>query len=399
MTTLDFGHGFLPRIDQGNYRALERALGPRSLFDPAPLKLPWVVLDGAWVIDHRDLFGQLKEAGTRYLVDTGAWRFQDISAQQVAKLRTLTHAPLVPWSDLSLDDFRRFVVRDLRLQARLGAGAYLLPGLIPADKDVDLSDYDRAAARAVEEVCFEQPLPAIAMIGFHTQGIENARGRLDELSGVYSAVYLQATPLDPYRDSASKLNNILELLLDAQARQLDVIAGRMGALIVPLRSLGIAAADAGMGAGESFQLSAKLRFPQRSSEERPRRMASQASRRYLRPIKRSVAPLVIDAIEAAPAASALLRCESCCRYLVPDDRIRRGREHSLITRITEAHEISMLPPSMRVERAEREWEAARRQLTAVNRALADAGQQQIKADYLENQLVVLRTAARRRDVA
>lgn len=399
MSSLDLGHGFLPRIDQSNYRALGRALGPRSLFDPAPLHLPWVLLDGAWVGDNRDLLDQLRAAGTRYLVDTAAWRFQHASAQQVAKLTALDHAPTATWSELTLDDYRRFVAEDLRLQASLGASAYFVPGLIPANKDVDLIEYDQAAASVVEQVCFEQPLPAIATIGLHTQATDIARSRLERLSGVYSAVYMQATPIDPYRDSASKLSNLVDLLMDTQASGLDVIAGRMGALTVPLRAVGIAAADAGLATGESFRLSAKLRSPARSHDDGPRKMTSQASRRYLRMIKRSVAPKVLDAIEAAPAANALLRCDSCCRFLVPDDRIRRGREHSLIARVTEAHEISSLPPSMRIERAERDWSAARRQLTAVNRALADSELPTIDTDYLDNQLTVLRAAAARRQVA
>lgn len=267
MSDLNLGHGFVPRIDQSNYRALGRALGPRSLFDPSELRLPWVLLDGTWVIDNRDLFGQLESAGTRYLIDTAAWRFQHASAQTVAKLTALDHAPAAAWFELTLDDYRRFVAHDLRLQASLGAGAYFVPGLIPSSKDEDLSAYDEIAARAVEEVCFEHPLPAIATIGFHTQGLEIVRHRLGRLSGVYSAVYLQATPVDPYRDSASKLGNIVDLLIDTQASGLDVIAGRMGALTVPLRALGIAAADAGLATGESFRLTSKLRAPQRSPSE------------------------------------------------------------------------------------------------------------------------------------
>lgn len=237
MTNLNLGHGFLPRVDQGNYRALGRALRPRSLFDPIQLHLPWVLLDGAWVIHNSDLLGQLRAAGTHYLVDTAAWRFQHSSAQLVAKLTALDHAPTSPWADLPLGDFRRFVADDLRLQASLGASAYLVPGLIPIDRDTDLSHYDGVAARVVQDVCFENPLPAIAAVGVHTQGIEVARHRLSQLSAVYSAVYLQATPINPYRDSASKLDNIVQLLMDTQAQGLPVIAGRMGALTVPLRAL------------------------------------------------------------------------------------------------------------------------------------------------------------------
>lgn len=400
MEGLDLGHGFLPRIERGNYRALARALGPRTLFDPEPVSLPWVILDGAWVVTNRDILPMLRSAGTRYLIDTSAWRFQDDSAFSVARLAKLPHAPKSTWDSLALDDYRRFVADDLRFQASLGAGAYLVPGLIPHDRAADLTNFDRAASSIVEQVCFEQPLPVIATIGVHTQGLDAARHRLESLSSLYSAVYLQHTPVDPYRDSADKLGNVIALLQQVQGQGRDAIAGRMGSLTVLLRALGIAAADAGMAAGESFSLTSKLKAPQPATNaDRSPRMASNASRRYLPPLKRSVDIKVLKRIQATPAADALLRCSTCCRYLVPEDRIRRGREHSLLARVTEAQQVSTLPPSMRLEHAEREWEAARRMATGVNTALRDAGHQEIGADYLDNQIVVLRQSAARSEAA
>ncbi len=400
MEDLRLGHGFIPRVDQGNYRALARALGPRTLFDAEPVSLPWVILDGAWVSTSRDILTMLRSAGTKYLIDTSPWRFQDDSAFNVARLGNLPHAPRRSWPHMSLDDFRQFVAADLRLQASLGAAAYLVPGLIPHDRTADLSDFDQAASGIVEQVCFEQPLPAIATIGVHTQGIDVARRRLDHLSAIYSATYVQCTPIDPYRDSADKLGNVIGLLGHAQGQGRNTIAGRMGSLTVMLRALGIAAADAGLAAGETFALTSKLRSPQPAPDaEEPQRRASNASRRYLRPIKRSVDTATLARIESAPAADALLRCTTCCRYLVPDDRVRRGREHSLLARVTEAQQVSALPASMRLEHAEREWEAARRMATSVNTALRDAGNTEINADYLDNQLTVLRQTVARSQAA
>lgn len=46
---MDLGHGFIPRIDARNYKAVERCLtrdGP-GLFHEA-LNLPWAVLEGTW---------------------------------------------------------------------------------------------------------------------------------------------------------------------------------------------------------------------------------------------------------------------------------------------------------------------------------------------------------------
>ena len=400
MDCLDFGHGFLPRVELGNYRALERALGPQSLFDPEPVSVPWVILDGSWVTTNRDILPMRRSAGTRYLIDTSAWRFQSDSAFDVARLANLPHAPRSTWGALSIDDFRRFVADDLRFQASLGAAAYLVPGLIPADRSADLSSYDRATSSVVEQVCFEQPLPVIATVGFHTRGLEVVQHRLESLSSIYSAVYLQPTPIDPYRDSPDKLGNVVMLLQQIQRQGRDAIAGRMGSLTVLLRALGIAAADAGMAAGEAFALNAKLR-PQTPSDgsESSTPRASNASRRYLPAIKRSVSPIVVERVESTPAADALLRCTTCCRLLAPNDQIRRGREHSLFARVTEAQQVSSLPGSMRPDHAEREWQAARRTATSVNTALCEAGFAELPTEHLDNQLAVLRQRASRGEAA
>lgn len=37
---LDFGHGFMPRISEDNYKAVDRTVGPVTLFTE-PLTLPW----------------------------------------------------------------------------------------------------------------------------------------------------------------------------------------------------------------------------------------------------------------------------------------------------------------------------------------------------------------------
>lgn len=74
-------------------------------------------------------------------------------------------------------------------------------------------------------MCLENP-PAIATVGVHTHGIEVARDRLSELSAVSATVYLQAIRTNPYRDGASKLDSIVELLMDTQAHRFDVIGER-----------------------------------------------------------------------------------------------------------------------------------------------------------------------------
>jgi hypothetical protein len=57
----------------------------------------------------------LRSAGTRYLIDTSAWRFQSVSAFGVTRLTNLPHAPSHPW-DERIEDFRRLVADHLRFQ-------------------------------------------------------------------------------------------------------------------------------------------------------------------------------------------------------------------------------------------------------------------------------------------
>ena len=45
---LELGHGFIPRIGEENYKAVDRCVGPADLFNPDPLDLPWAIIDGAW---------------------------------------------------------------------------------------------------------------------------------------------------------------------------------------------------------------------------------------------------------------------------------------------------------------------------------------------------------------
>lgn len=55
--------------------------------------------------------------------------------------------------------------------------------------------------------------------------------------------------------------------------------------------------------------------------------------------------------------------------------------------------------SMRIEQAERGRAVARRQVTGINRAQRDSSAEQLKTDYLDNQLAVLPAAAARSQVA
>jgi hypothetical protein len=83
---LDFGHGFLPRIGEENYKAVDRCVGPTDLFSSS-LDLPWAIVDGAWAEEKPELLGTLRAHGTKLLIDTHGWRYRYDAAFDVAKLQ------------------------------------------------------------------------------------------------------------------------------------------------------------------------------------------------------------------------------------------------------------------------------------------------------------------------
>jgi len=89
---LDFGHGFIPRIGEENYKAVDRCVGPTDLFSFS-LDLPWAIVDGAWAERKPDLLATMREHGTKVLVDTHGWRYRYDSALGVEKLRSASWAP------------------------------------------------------------------------------------------------------------------------------------------------------------------------------------------------------------------------------------------------------------------------------------------------------------------
>lgn len=120
---LDFGHGFIPRIGEENYKAIDRCVGPTDLFSSS-LELPWAIVDGAWAEQKPELLGTLREHGTQLLVDTHGWRFRYDSALDVEKLQAASWAPTSPVSPVDRTTGPTLVHASLRAQAELDAGAY-----------------------------------------------------------------------------------------------------------------------------------------------------------------------------------------------------------------------------------------------------------------------------------
>ncbi|HZJ28245.1 MAG TPA: hypothetical protein VFF40_14735 [Acidimicrobiia bacterium] len=93
---LDFGHGFVPRIGEENYKAVDTCIGPADLFSTDRLDLPWSIVDGAWAQRSPDLLGTLRENGTKLMFDTHGWRYRYNSTFDVSKLSAHWSPPRPP---------------------------------------------------------------------------------------------------------------------------------------------------------------------------------------------------------------------------------------------------------------------------------------------------------------
>jgi hypothetical protein len=89
---LEFDHGFIPRIGGQNYKAVDRCLGPDSLFD-APLNMPWAIVDAPWAEKNQDFLASLRAQGTQTLLDGAWWRYRYSPNFDVRTMATASWAP------------------------------------------------------------------------------------------------------------------------------------------------------------------------------------------------------------------------------------------------------------------------------------------------------------------
>src|SRR5258708_4050494 len=106
---MDWGHGFIPRIDQRNWSGVDRALGPpgRLPLEGSPLAVPWVIVDLAWVRTKPSVLADLRGHGVRVLLDGHGWRYREFATFGVAKLTSQPYAPPAPLEASDLDAVRR----------------------------------------------------------------------------------------------------------------------------------------------------------------------------------------------------------------------------------------------------------------------------------------------------
>lgn len=247
---------------------------------------------------------------------------------------------------------------------------------------------------------FSVGLPIIGYLGAHSRSTQIA-GTVakDSVTAMLSALYVQISPVNPMSDSVSKLTEAIETILQVERSDIPVISGHLGALGGVLRSLGVSAADAGLGMGGAFDARSVLRSPTKKSDG-----SSQGgpigSRRYVSQILRSLNRKQWDRLMSIDSMRAYLDCRlGCCRFRTPDDRTEWAREHSLRTRVSEAADLAGLAPSMRASRQVDVLQAARASIVTVNSSLQANGLDLIPAEHIENQLAALQRILARHTAA
>lgn len=389
MERLSFGHGFVPRIGRDNHRALDRALAPPSLFGDEPSEIPWVLVDGAWAKPDTPLLAQLRNLGVRVLVDSQSWRFADERTWEVAKYASLAHRPSVPLDLDDVDALVAFVEADLEWQLALGADALMLPGLMPQkDDDAGVRGLTLAAEVAMTSGLTEGR-PIVGFLGGHSRSIDLVSAMADDpVIPLLSAVYVQISPVNPLTDPVSKLIDVIETMVRFERNGTPVISGHLGALGGVLRALGVSAADAGLGIGETFDARRLLR--RRVQQEGGSKGGPIGSRRYVMQILRSLNRKQWDVLMSIDAMRAFLDCRlTCCRFRTPQARTDWAREHSLRARAAEAVDLAGLAPTMRASRQVDVLQAARASLVTVNSSLQSNGYETLPVEHVENQLVAL----------
>jgi hypothetical protein len=232
-------------------------------------------------------------------------------------------------------------------------------------------------------------VPIVGYLGAHSRSIQLAGAVADDsVTAMLSALYVQISPVNPMNDSVSKLADTIETILRIERGDTPVISGHLGALGGVLRSLGVSAADAGLGMGEAFDARSVLRSPTKKHEGSEG--GPIGSRRYVFQILRSLNRKQWDRLMSIDAMRAYLDCTlACCRFRTPSDRTEWAREHSLRTRVSEAADLAGLAPSMRASRQVDVLQAARASMVTVNSSLQANGLDLLPSEHVENQLAAL----------
>lgn len=384
---MDFGHGFVPRLDARTAAAVDRAVGSpgQPTLDGARLALPVVIADASWAVGKPPLLAHLRDSGSQVLVDSQAWRYREPATFTVDKYRRAPTAPLAP---LTVDDeasLREFVLRDLEHQHRCGATALVVPGFVPRHVGDDPTPMTRIAVETALG-CTDLPaMPLVAFVGGHTLALDRLVDLVGQLHHGLSALYVQLTPVHPLHDSTAKLVAVIDALRACEGERFPVIAGHMGGITPLLRTFGISAGDAGLAQNECFAISDKRRPP---AARRDRQGTGWAGPRiFVRQLGRSVVARVWRELLQVPEVRGRIRCtELCCRFRTLDTTITRSVEHSLHGRVADAVDADAVPVSLRIDRMTHVLEQQRSLIAMGNAALVDLGEPPFDGSFVDHHL-------------
>lgn len=211
-------------------------------------------------------------------------------------------APGSPVDPFDIEKVQQFVAASLRAQSRLKPDAYLIPGWMPMSHTEELLPAIESSLEVASRMTSIEPRPLVAFVGGHTRGLEQVLRLLRNMPSYISGVYLQLSPIDPKRDSVSKLENLTRAYRQAADLGFPVVAGHLGAIAPSLRAVGVDAADAGLATGETFDRSRARRI-----YKREKRKASKGggypSRMYFPEIGRSLSGSEVKRLLEIPAVA------------------------------------------------------------------------------------------------
>ena len=380
---MDFGHGFLPRIDKRNWTGVDRALGPPGRLPLGDgVELDWAIVDHAYAKAKPSMAAALASHGIKTIVDSSAWRYREQPTFDVDAMASAPYAPASPL--IERDDIRQFVEADLRSQSELGADAYLIPGFVPRDRNDDVTTLTLTAVETALAMSDIDPRPLIAFAGMHSERLDAGTEFLDVISRAVAGVYLQITPLRPQHDTVSKLLRCADFYAHAAA-DFSVIAGRGGGAGSFFRVLGATAADAGLAEGETFNFASKAQ-PKKPSDGMKGKGFGR--RIYLPALGTSISGKQYRILADTQGLQQFARCALPCCQFNPFDT-RRAVEHSLRARVAEAIDTQASPPGSKVER---HLDLLRGRLTALNTCnsvLESVGETPLSSRHLEHQSAAL----------
>ena len=351
--------------------------------------MPGAVIEATYASTKPSVLDRLAETSTPYLVDPQSLRFVTEAFREVGVLSQLPYAPDSPLGPGSAVE--RFVVDALAFQNEAGASAYMVPGLpVHAHKEgwaeLNAKIHWIAAAKNGREI---DAKPLVAYVAPDGIALRNPSDILRPLADLpIEAIYLQPLRFHPTRESVERLVTYCRFVVEAKQQGFEVICGRVGALSLPLQTLGIAGFDSGLGEAESFNL-AQLNRPPKKMEGK-KKGGGRDRRVYLDALKTTLPSREVDAIFDDPGLRHRFTCSlPCCRFSGFEGLADRRRQHYLRARLNEVEKLSRVPTAaMRLEYVHQELQQAQSHALVVKRALESRGIDAPKFSHLDSWLAL-----------